>query len=195
MRLKQTALQALLVFGVFGSVSIAPLSDHHLHAQAPRQLPPLQYSCPHHPEVLQDKPGICHLCKMTLEPTRIDTELHYSCPDHPVVVVEKPGICPVDRRRELVPVWSRCIGRASRAPTRTDGPGSVPTARSASSSSKSCARRSQPAPRRFVFHGAGPVAPPRGTYPRAGLFRAFFFDTTRTVSPGISRAGSSRVRS
>jgi len=186
MRLKETALQALLVFGVFGAVSIAPLSDHHLHAQTPRQLPPLQYSCPHHPEVLQDKPGICHLCKMTLEPTRIDTELHYSCPDHPVVVMEKPGICPVDRRRELVPVVVTLHWTCKQNPDeKLMDPGKC-----ADGAIRQLVKQIRAHGDHNPRHGGSFFMAQdqwhhlEGTYPRAGLFRAFFYDNyTQPMEP------------
>ena len=186
MRLKQTALQALLVLGVFGSVSIAPVNEHHLHAQAARPLPPLQYSCPHHPEVLQDKPGTCPQCKMTLEPTRIDPEFHYSCPDHPVVVVEKPGICPIDRRRELVPVvvtlhWT-CKQNQDE---RLMDPGKC-----ADGAIRQLVKQIRAHGDHNPRHGGSFFMAQdqwhhlEGTYPRAGLFRAFFYDNyTQPMEP------------
>src|SRR5918992_1016499 len=104
MHVRQAALPVLAVFVLFGSLSLAPLSDHaHAAVQAPATLPPLQYTCPMHPEILQDAKGSCPICKMALEPTRIDTELNYSCPNHPAVITTRAGQCPLDRR-ELVPV-------------------------------------------------------------------------------------------
>ena len=104
MHVKRAASAALAAFVLFSGASLAPLHQHVHAAQAQATLPPLQYTCPMHPEVLEDKPGSCRLCKMPLEPTRIDSELNYSCPDHPVVITGKPGVCPIDRRREMVPV-------------------------------------------------------------------------------------------
>jgi hypothetical protein len=104
MHVKRVASTALAAFVLLSGASLAPMHQHVHAAQAQAALPPLQYTCPMHPEVLEDKPGSCRLCKMPLEPTRIDSDLNYSCPDHPVVITGKPGVCPIDRRREMVPV-------------------------------------------------------------------------------------------
>src|SRR5947207_15641171 len=37
------------------------------------KLPPLSYTCPMHPEILEDKGGICPICKMDLVPIRLDS--------------------------------------------------------------------------------------------------------------------------
>jgi hypothetical protein len=186
MRLKQTALQALLVLGVFGTVSVAPVNEHHLHAQAARPLPPLQYSCPHHPEVLQDKPGTCPQCKMVLEPTRIDSEFHYSCPDHPVIVAEKPGICPIDRRRELVPVVVTLHWTCKQNPDeRLMDPGTC-----ADGAIRQLVKQIRAHGDHNPRHGGSFFMAQdqwhhlEGTYPRAGLFRAFFYDNyTQPMAP------------
>ena len=52
----------------------------------------LQYTCPMHPEVVQDGPGRCPDCKMFLEVMAEAT--HYTCPMHPEVHQERPGRCP-----------------------------------------------------------------------------------------------------
>lgn len=54
------------------------------------------YTCPMHPEVVQDSPGVCPKCGMALEsmapppPTRTE----YTCPMHPEVIQNGPGSCP-----------------------------------------------------------------------------------------------------
>ncbi len=57
-----------------------------------------RYTCPMHPEVLQDKPGPCPKCGMALEPvaiTRPQQKIEYTCPMHPQIVREAPGNCPI----------------------------------------------------------------------------------------------------
>lgn len=76
-------------------------------------LPPLSYSCPHHPDVIESRTGKCPLCGMALAPTRLDSE--WMCPVHPVIHQDSPGTCRLCRRA-LVPVtmtltWT-CRGEA-----------------------------------------------------------------------------------
>ncbi|MGY6277638.1 copper-transporting P-type ATPase [Methylomonas sp. MgM2] len=55
------------------------------------------YTCPMHPDVLQNAPGICRICGMELAPV-VDptpgTGTEYTCPMHPEVVQKHPGHCP-----------------------------------------------------------------------------------------------------
>ncbi|MHB8121307.1 MAG: heavy metal translocating P-type ATPase [Desulfuromonadaceae bacterium] len=87
-------------------------SEHCLHKfkEHPEQFlhkkkhPPLQsnstagtYTCPMHPEVLQDHPGSCPKCGMALEPVEMPTSATvttYTCPMHPEVIQDHPGNCP-----------------------------------------------------------------------------------------------------
>ncbi|MEI6677643.1 MAG: heavy metal-binding domain-containing protein [Mariniphaga sp.] len=52
----------------------------------------VSYTCPMHPEVIQDKPGKCAKCKMNLVKKEM-TSTVYTCPMHPEVVQDKPGKC------------------------------------------------------------------------------------------------------
>ena len=69
----------------------------------------LHYTCPMHPEILQDKPGNCPKCGMTLvkmksanaekNPNKTDvaedTFQKYTCPMHPHIIKDAPGKCPL----------------------------------------------------------------------------------------------------
>jgi len=58
---------------------------------------PLRYTCPMHPEVVQDHPGNCPKCGMTLEPMDVPaivSKTLYTCPMHPEVIQDHPGNCP-----------------------------------------------------------------------------------------------------
>ena len=72
-----------------------------LAAAQPAVLPPVSWTCPMHPEVIEDRKGVCPICKMDLVPVRLDTV--WSCPVHSVVSKDQPGKCPICRR-DLVQV-------------------------------------------------------------------------------------------
>ncbi len=55
------------------------------------------YTCPMHPEIKQQGPGVCPKCGMALEPMglpAVASKTEYTCPMHPEVVQDHPGICP-----------------------------------------------------------------------------------------------------
>ena len=56
----------------------------------------LEYTCPMHPEVLQDHPGSCPKCGMALEPKGVPaaSKTQYTCPMHPEIIQDHPGSCP-----------------------------------------------------------------------------------------------------
>lgn len=127
-----------------------------------------------HPEVVEEARGVCPVCRMTLEPVRLDTI--WSCPVHSVVGQRQAGRCPICRR-DLVQVtmaitWS-CPDDATvrTEPTRC-GDGSAAVERYA--------------PRPHGNHnpqhgGAFFMAPDNwhhleGAYPRAGIFRVYLYD-------------------
>jgi len=56
-----------------------------------------QYTCPMHPEIVQDHPGSCPRCGMALEPLSpavATSKIEYTCPMHPEIVQDHPGNCP-----------------------------------------------------------------------------------------------------
>ncbi len=75
----------------------------HPHTQADActddscALPGVEWTCPMHPEVIQDHPGSCPKCGMALEPKGVPVmkkRVEYTCPMHPEVVQDHPGTCP-----------------------------------------------------------------------------------------------------
>ncbi len=74
----------------------------------------LHFTCPMHPEIVQDKPGNCPKCGMTLVEMKMekeeksfdkndeavadvaeDTFQKYTCPMHPHIIKDAPGKCPL----------------------------------------------------------------------------------------------------
>lgn len=55
------------------------------------------YTCPMHPEIRQEKPGICPKCGMTLEIIATPSlhKIIYICPMHPDIQQDHPGLCPI----------------------------------------------------------------------------------------------------
>jgi hypothetical protein len=178
MHAKRAISAALSAVVLFAGASLAPVQLDVHAAQAQAKLPPLQYTCPMHPEVLEDKPGNCHICKMALEQTRIDAELNYSCPDHPVVITGKPGICPIDRRRELVPVVVTLHWTCKQTPDqKLMDPGKC-----ADGSERALVKQIRAHGDHNPRHGGifymaqDQWHHMEGTYPAAGQFRAYFYD-------------------
>ena len=57
-----------------------------------------KYTCPMHPDVVQDGPGACPDCGMALEPMTPAIPfgaVKYTCPMHPEIVRDEPGDCPI----------------------------------------------------------------------------------------------------
>ncbi len=55
------------------------------------------YTCPMHPEVVQQGPGSCPKCGMALELKGVPlvaTKTQYTCPMHPEIIQDHPGSCP-----------------------------------------------------------------------------------------------------
>lgn len=58
----------------------------------------VEYTCPMHPEIVQNGPGSCPKCGMALEPLHpVATvrKTRWTCPMHPQIVRDKPGSCPI----------------------------------------------------------------------------------------------------
>jgi hypothetical protein len=67
-----------------------------LVAVSSAQLPPISWTCPMHPDVLEDEKGKCNICGMNLEPVRLVSM--WTCPVHAVIEETKPGRCRICKR-------------------------------------------------------------------------------------------------
>ncbi len=97
--------------GLLVAVNISALVVHdHLHAQE-QDLPPLIYVCPMHSDQVSHEDGECPICKMGLEPMRLDSV--FTCPIHSVISAKAGGKCPICGRalgEVTVSVAWRCGG-------------------------------------------------------------------------------------
>src|SRR6266850_6187981 len=66
-------------------------------AVPPNALPPVSWTCPMHPEVVDDERGACPICRMQLTPVRLD--LVWSCQLHLDVTRQQAGTCRICGRQ------------------------------------------------------------------------------------------------
>jgi FtsP/CotA-like multicopper oxidase with cupredoxin domain len=54
------------------------------------------WTCPMHPEIVRDGPGVCPICGMKLVPKAEEPPpALWTCPMHPEIVRAEPGVCPI----------------------------------------------------------------------------------------------------
>ena len=155
-------------------------------AQTP--LPPVSYICPMDADVVEAAAARCPICKMDLEPVRLD--LAWSCPNHAAVITDGPGACPVDRHELVQVTVSKYWTCAESGNTHLLEPG-----RCASGASRKLVRAIRAHGDHNPRHGGQFFMASdkwhhlEGTYPRAGLFRVHFYDNFTKVLPAKTFTG------
>jgi hypothetical protein len=143
-----------------------------VHAQE-ATLPPLSFTCPHHPDVIETRAGLCPLCKLPLEPVRLDSS--WMCPIHSAVQEASAGTCRICRRtlvRVTVALTWSCRGEADH----------LEPGRCKDGTPRLAARTLRPHGNHNPQRGGQFFMAPdnwhhlEGTYPRDGLFRLFVYD-------------------
>ena len=97
----RSVLIAALVFGTLTTALVAQRPAPAASRTAAPALPALSYTCIHHPDVLETKPGTCPICKLALVPVRLDGA--WMCPVHSAVIESTTGKCRLCGRA-LIPV-------------------------------------------------------------------------------------------
>src|SRR5213593_4069149 len=95
MRGRRTLAVLLCTLALLGRGVVARQTAKPAPPRGDAELPPLSWTCPMHPEILEDKKGSCPICKMDLVPIRLDSV--WTCATRPLAVVQAgPGRCPID---------------------------------------------------------------------------------------------------
>jgi hypothetical protein len=157
------------------------------------KLPALSMTCPHHPDVIESRPGTCPFCKMALVPVRLDSA--WMCPVHSTVMSEESGTCRICRRpltQVRVSLTWTCLSQPGidrlepgKCP---DGSAMIPR------------RTLRPHGNHNPQHGGQFFMAPdnwhhlEGTYPRDRVVRLYLYDDyARPLSPSDMKRVAARI--
>lgn len=166
------ALRTLLTLSWLVAWSATALPTH-THAQE-QDLPPLVYVCPMHSDQVAHEKGECPICKMPMEPMRLDQV--YTCPVHAVVAEKHAGKCPICGRtmgEVTVKVAWRCGGvdKDLVEPQRCkDGTQAVRVQAAAAHGNHNPQHGGQFFMAQDYWHHV------EGAYPSPGVFRLYLYD-------------------
>jgi Cu(I)/Ag(I) efflux system membrane fusion protein/cobalt-zinc-cadmium efflux system membrane fusion protein len=103
--MKKTNYAVLLILSGLTIFALTNCSKEQKSDTTPPVSAEMNYVCPMHPEVLDNKRSLCPKCNMYLvhQDSLSEGDMHhspdstlvnYTCPMHPEVVSDKPGVCP-----------------------------------------------------------------------------------------------------
>lgn len=86
----------ILLSILFSSVAGMAQINHSKMKENVDTVQQTKYTCTMHPEVVQNQPGKCPKCGMTLVKKVVQENMNekYTCSMHPEVISDKPGKCP-----------------------------------------------------------------------------------------------------
>ena len=165
----------LFVLALAASPAAGPQTAKPAPPAGTEKLPPLSYTCPMHPEILEDKGGICPICKMDLVPIRLDSV--WTCGTKPLAVVrDAPGRCPIDGSA-LVQVTAVVSWTCSGGTEESASPGNCADG---SPKTKTFALRAHgnhnPQHGGLFFMASDNTHHLEGAYLATGTFRLYFYD-------------------
>jgi hypothetical protein len=157
------------------------------------EVPPISMTCPMHPDVVEEHPGDCPICKMKLVPVRLESV--WTCPVHAVIAEDHKGVCPIDRRdliQVTVAVTFSCAGHPEIS--------QIEQGRCADGTAMIKTRTLRPHGNHNPQYGGQFFMAPdnthhlEGAFPRARLFRLYLYDDyARPLTADRMKAVKARV--
>jgi len=175
-------------FASLAAVAAAPPLER---SQGRPPLPPLSWTCPMHPEVVDDQHGKCPICSMELTPVRL--ELTWSCQLHLDAITERqPGRCRICGRQLVKVVKALSFACPAHAKVNDINPGRCPIDRRTLVAKYSLRPHGDHNPK----HGGNFVMAPNNwhleaTHPAASQFRLYVYDDYSR--PFIPKGFTSRI--